>query len=106
MCRRLLTATAILLLGGCRLDRTITHGADGRPEWDRRLQAAVPVGMAEDAARSLMHRNGFRCETRPAGLSCEKWSRNQGVRRHWMADLRVRGGRVTEVRSNTGIVRS
>lgn len=106
MCRRLFTAIAVLLLGGCRLDRTITHGADGRQEWDRRLHAAVPVGMEEGAARSLMHRNGFRCETRPARLSCDKWSRNRGVRRRWMADLRVRGGRVTEVRSNTAIVRS
>lgn len=106
MCGRPLTTIALLLLGGCRLDRTITHGADGRPEWDRRLRAAVPVGMEEDSVRSLMERNGFRCETRPVGLSCDKWSRDQGVRRQWMAELRVRGGRVSEVRSSTRIIRS
>jgi len=104
MIRPVITAAA-LLLGACGLDHSITHGADGKPEWDRRLHAAVPLGIEEAAARSLLKRNGFRCEPRPTGLSCDKWSHRAVVRRHWMAVLQVREGRVTEVRSSTTLIR-
>lgn len=95
---------AALLLGGCGVDRSITHGADGAREWDRHLRAAVPLGMEEPAVRSLMRRNGFRCQARPTHLWCDKWSRRAIVRRRWIATFEVRDGRVAAVRANTGLV--
>ncbi len=58
--------------------------ATAEAEWDRRLHAAVPLGMDQDLARSLMRRNGFHCEPQPSGLTCDKWSNGQVVRRHWL----------------------
>ena len=51
----------VLLLAACAGDRSITHGADGAPEWDRRLQAAIPVGTDAVAARATLEANQFHC---------------------------------------------
>src|SRR4030095_13620435 len=42
--RRLLLATVCCLLLGCSRDATITGGADGSPEWERKLRGVVPLG--------------------------------------------------------------
>lgn len=90
---------------GCARDTSITHGADGAPEWDRRLAAAIAPGMTLDSARAIMRRNGFRCETSSADLWCEKESggRFAIVRRRWQATLAVEDGHVRAIKGTTGL---
>jgi hypothetical protein len=97
----------VLLLAACAGDRSITHGADGAPEWDRRLQAAIPVGTDAVAARATLEANQFQCGSADSlgGFRCDKWSGRRWavVRRRWYAGIEVRGGRVTAVRSRTDL---
>jgi hypothetical protein len=100
---------AVLVLAGCARDSTITRGADGEKDWNRRLTAAVPIGMPAVAARALMERNGFECRwiPEPRGLACDKRSERRlaGARRHWQATFAIREGQVIAVRSSTEIAR-
>src|SRR2546426_389057 len=103
---RVAPSVALLGLGAC--DRTITHGADGEPEWARRLIGAVPVGTRVDSARSTMERNGFQCSAGTDSvphLWCDKTSGKHGlVHRRWQAVLNLDRDRVIEVRASTGLV--
>ena len=91
---------------GCGRDSSITYGADGAPEWDRRLAAALAPGMTVDSAHTVMQRNGFRCETSAVSLWCDKESggRFAIVRRRWQAVLELRAGRVLAIKGSTGLV--
>jgi|RhiMethySRZTD1v2_1073278.scaffolds.fasta_scaffold554236_1 hypothetical protein len=109
--RILFLATSLALLGGCGpRDATITHGADGAPEWSRHLASAVPVGITADSARAIMTRNGFTCRSGSdtvAHLWCEKQSggRVAIVRRRWQAALNLdERQRVVAVRGSTGLI--
>lgn len=98
-----------LVTTGCNLDNTITHGADGTREWDRKLKAAVPVGLAETDCKALMERNGFSCENPSASsesLWCDKQStRRLGlVKRRWQATFDLKDGRVVDVHSATNLI--
>ena len=97
-----LTSAATL---GCARDSSITHGADGAPEWDRHLAAAIAPGMTIDSARAIMQRNGFRCELSSDDLWCDKESggRFAIVRRRWQATLGVEDGHVRAVKGTTGL---
>ena len=94
---------------GCAGDRSITHGADGSPEWDRRLAAAIPIGIPRDSAQAVMLRNGFRCELRTDTvryLWCNKTGgrRFAVVRRRWQAVLNLdTNDRIARVRATTGL---
>ena len=90
-------------------DTSITHGADGQPEWSRRLAAAVPPGIPGDSARRVMESSGFRCRTRAdsgSHLSCDKISGTLMVERRWQAiiDLDAQG-RVNQVSGSTALSR-
>lgn len=91
---------------GCARDNSITHGADGAPEWDRRLAAAIAPGMIVDSARAVMQRNGFRCETSADSLWCDKESGGRFVivRRRWQATLAIQDGHVRAVNGTTGLI--
>jgi hypothetical protein len=112
--RRLpLLASVAALLAGCGRDASLTRGADGAPEWGRRLALAVPVGMSADSAWALLARNGFRCRSLApstgigAYLGCDKYSpgRLAIVRRRWQASLALDGRRrVAAVRASTGLI--
>jgi len=104
--RRLILPAACCLLLGCSGDATITRGADGSPEWERKLQAAVPLGTPVAETRGIMSSNGFHCE--PAAdpvptLWCRKEADNAlGLgRRRWQATFLIRDGRVDDIRSST-----
>lgn len=88
-------------------DISITHGADGRPEWSRRLAAGVPLGISVDSARRIMERNGFRCREAAESISslwCEKLSRTAFVQRRWQAAFSLdTQRRVNAVRGSTGL---
>lgn len=90
---------------GCARDTSITHGADGAPEWDRRLAAAIAPGMTVDSAGAIMRRNGFRCEISADDLWCDKESggRFAIVRRRWQATLGIQNGRVRAIKGTTGL---
>lgn len=99
-----------VFVAGCARDQTITRGADGQNDWNRRLTAAVPIGMSAVAARALMERNGFQCQfiakpQRP--LWCEKHSdsRLAGIHRRWQATFQVQDEHIVAVRASTGLVR-
>ena len=90
-------------------DQTITRGADGAPEWSRRLSAAVRVGTTADAARSVMEANGFHCREGAdsvAYLWCDKLSAKKAlVQRRWQAVINLNSQRrVYEVRASTGLI--
>jgi hypothetical protein len=91
-----------------RPDRTITRGADGEPEWSRHLAAAVPRGISGDSARSVMQRNGFRCQEgvdSVAHVWCDKLSDKTVVQRCWQAVINLDSQRrVYEVRGSTGLI--
>src|SRR3954462_5250590 len=94
----------VILFGGltaCTVDSTITRGADGSPEWERRLHAAVVVGMASDSGQAILEQNGFTClhSTAQESLSCTKLSGGKFdvVRRRWLALLESKQGRVATV---------
>jgi hypothetical protein len=91
---------------GCARDGSITHGADGSPEWDRRLAAAVTPGMTVDSARAIMQRNGFVCEVSADDLLCHKESggRFAIVRRRWQATLATRDGHVRAIKGTTELI--
>ena len=97
------------LAAGCAVDRSITHGADGSPEWERRLAAAIPIGITVDSARGIMARNGFRCEMGADSvryLWCDKngGGRFSVVRRRWQAVLSLdHSDRISHVRATTGL---
>jgi len=94
---------------GCAGDRSITHGADGSPEWDRRLAAAIPIGIPLDSAQAVMLRNGFRCELGADSvryLWCDKTGGTgfAVVRRRWQAVLNLdTGDRIARVRATTDL---
>lgn len=94
---------------GCAGDRSITHGADGSPEWDRRLAAAIPIGIPRDSAQAVMLRNGFRCELGADSvrhLWCDKTGggRFAVVRRRWQAVLNLdTNDRIARVRATTDL---
>jgi hypothetical protein len=91
-----------------RPDRSITRGADGGPEWKRRLAAAVPLGIFGDSARSVMQWNDFRCQEGDdsvASIWCDKLSAKGIVRRRWQAVINLNAQRVVyEVRGSTGLI--
>lgn len=108
-CRYLSLFALSFALGACRSDSTITHGADGTREWDRKLQAAVPVGTPVQDVRLLMERNGFECKdvSAPAtALWCDKMSggRSGFVKRRWQATFDMEDGHVVRIHSSTGLV--
>ena len=109
--RRLLTLSfCSLAFLGCNPDRSITHGADGAPEWDRRLRDAVPIGTQMAEARAILIRNGFNCDadgTKPDILECTKLASNalSVARRQWHATLEATDGRVSRVESSTELLR-
>lgn len=90
------------------LDRTITRGADGEPEWSRRLAAAVPLGISADSARSVMLRNGFQCQEGADSVAyiwCDKLADKAVVKRRWQAVINLDSQRhVYEVRGSTGLI--
>jgi hypothetical protein len=93
---------------GCeRRDTSITHGADGAPEWSRHLAAAVPLGISADSARRIIESNGFHCHGADtiAHFWCDKLSRKAIVQRRWQAafDLDAKR-RVDQVRGFTGLI--
>ena len=106
--RSLATILPIVAFAACARDQTITRGAEGGHDWQRRLAAAVPVGMSQDSARVSLEKNGFRCPPAQARdtLWCDKWSggRFTIVRRRWQAVLRLERGHVAGVRGTTGLV--
>jgi hypothetical protein len=90
-------------------DQTITRGADGTPEWSRRLSAAVRIGASVDSARLVMERNGFRCREGVDSVPhiwCDKLSAKKApVQRRWQAVITLdQERRVHEVRASTGLV--
>ena len=99
---------SLALLAGCAGDRSITHGADGEREWNRKLHAAVPLGTPRDSAVATLERNGFRCvapnQSRESRW-CDKWSGGKMaiVRRRWQAVIEFEGERVTTVRASTNL---
>jgi hypothetical protein len=97
----LITAASL----ACARDDSITHGADGAPEWDRRLAAAIAPGMIADSAHAILQREGFRCQTSTKDLYCTKESggRFTIVRRHWKAILAIQDGHVRAVKGVTGL---
>lgn len=99
---------ALLIAVACaRRDASITHGADGAPEWSRHLTAAVPLGIPADSARRIMEGNGFRCEVADsvASLWCDKRSGKALVQRRWQAVVTLDAHRrVKEVRGSTGLI--
>lgn len=97
-------------LSACTGDSTITRGADGAHEWDRRIQAAVPSGTSIQDARALMERNGFTCNDFSATkltMFCEKKAGRPGspVERRWQATFEVKEGRVVGLQSSTELLR-
>jgi hypothetical protein len=107
-CRHLMPFVLSFALGACRGDNTITHGADGAREWDRKLQAAVPFGTPVQDVRLLMERNGFRCKDVSAPettLYCDKRSggRFDVVERRWQAIFDVQDGHVIKIHGSTGL---
>jgi hypothetical protein len=99
------TLALSLALCACSGDRTITHGADGANEWDRKLHAAVAVGTPVEDVVMLMQKNGFTCEGLAEGsatLTCQKES-SGAVTRHWQASFDVTDGKVAGIHSDTGI---
>ena len=108
--QRLLRGAAILAvalsIASCNRDHSITRGADGRSDWDRRLRAAIPIGSPIASAQSTMEHNGFRCRRDALGaqmLRCEKYSpRKFGFfRRHWQATVQAPHGQVSAIQSST-----
>lgn len=99
----------LTLAVGCAGDRSITHGADGSPEWDRRLAAAIPIGFPLDSAQAVMVRNGFRCELGADSvryLWCDKTrgGRFAVVRRRWQAVLNLdTNDRIARIRATTDL---
>ena len=108
---RFLTLTfCCLAFLGCSVDHSITHGADGAPEWDRRLRNAVPIGTPISEARAILIDNGFNCDaagTTSATLECTKLAPNalSVARRRWHARLEATDGRVSRVESSTELLR-
>jgi len=99
-----------LFIVACTIDHTITHGADGSPEWDRRLRSAVAIGAQIEDAQAVLVRNGFKCNVGPAKpetLVCDKVASNSvgGVRRRWHATVEATDQRVSRVESSTELVR-
>ena len=92
-------------------DQTITYGADGAPEWTRRLAATVHIGTSADSARLVLELNGFHCREGAdsvAYLWCDKVSRKKTlVHRRWQAVINLNEKRrVHEVRAFTGLIGS
>src|SRR5690242_6619256 len=100
-------AAAATFLASCASDHSITEGADGAAEWQRRLANAIPVGTLADSARATMERNGFTCAYGAdiaAHVWCDKSSGRQPVSRRWQAMLMLDSGRVATVKGSTGLV--
>ena len=90
-------------------DQTITRGADGAPEWSRRLSAAVPIGAPGDSARLVMERNGFQCRAGTDSVAyiwCDKLSAKKApVQRRWQAVINLdEQRRVHALRASTGLI--
>ena len=98
----------VVLSLACARDRSITRGAEGSHDWQRTLEAVVPLGTSIDSARSFLIVNGFDCplnESTDSSTWCEKHSggRLGIVRRTWKAHLLSQSGRVTKVEGVTGL---
>jgi len=82
--------------------------ADSGQEWDRRVRAAVPVGMPADSARAIMARNGFHCAPAAAernAIWCDNHSASRMlVSRRWQAVIHSSGDRVATVKPSTGLI--
>ena len=107
MNQRVLLCTFFLC--ACAKDRTITRGAEGVHDWQRRLETAIPIGTTGDSATRLLVANGFNCpskENTDSTIWCDKYSggRFEIVRRRWQALLHVHTGRVISVRASTGLI--
>ena len=92
-----------LSTSSCNRDHSITRGSNGPNDWDRRLKAAVPLGISVAQAQATLEHNGFTCHRDALGaqtLRCDKRSgRKFGFfRRRWQATVTVRDGQVSEVR--------
>jgi hypothetical protein len=92
----------------CAHDETITRGADGANDWKRRAEAAIPLGISVDSARSVLTHNGFNCrafDSTDSNVWCDKESggRFEIVRRRWQAIVHFQAGRVNKVESSTGL---
>jgi hypothetical protein len=110
MSARIGVLLAIVFTLGCARDGTITRGADGPSDWQRRLESAIPLGISPDSTASILKRNGFDCQpfnTVDFTLSCEKVSdpRLDVVRRKWVALLAFQSGGVANVRGSTDLIR-
>jgi hypothetical protein len=93
----------------CAHDETITRGADGANDWKRRVETAIPLGISEDSARSVLIRNGFNCgafDSTDSTVWCDKepGGRFEIVRRRWQATIHFESGRVNRVESSTGLI--
>jgi len=102
---RLSVLALCLALAACSSDRPITDGADGSPEWDRKLKGAVAIGTSVEDVVMLMQKNGFTCEgldDTSSTLTCEKRSSGAGPRR-WQATFEVKDGHVAAIQSATSI---
>jgi hypothetical protein len=103
---KILFAAAFAL--ACAHDETITRGADGANDWKRRVEAAIPLGISVDSARSVFAHNRFNCgafEAADSTMWCDKESggRFEIVRRRWQATVHFQSGRVNRVESSTGL---
>jgi hypothetical protein len=99
---------AVVFALACAHDESITRGADGANDWKRRVEAAIPLGISVDSARSVLTSNGFNCrpfDSADSSVWCDKESggRFEIVRRRWMTTLRIGSGRVSKVESSTGL---
>jgi hypothetical protein len=98
----------VVLALACAHDETITRGADGANDWKRRAEAAIPLGISVDSARSVLTHNGFNCrafDSTDSTVWCDKESggRFEIVRRRWQAIVHFQAGRVNKVESSTGL---
>jgi len=102
------TVLLYIALACANRDTSITHGADGQPEWSRRLTAAVPLGIPVDSARRIMEINGFQCREGADSVSslwCDKRSGKSIVERRWQAVINLNAQRrVYEVRGSTSLI--
>lgn len=104
--RRVLVVLMALSVAACNRDHTITRGASGHGDWDRRLKVAVPIGIPIATAQATLEHNGFACHRDALGaqvLRCDKQSSRKlaFLRRYWQATIGARDGKVSDVRGSS-----
>ena len=102
-------ALCCISLAACTAsDQSITRGADGQNDWERRLRAVVKPGMTEDSAQRVMVANGFTCSAGVDStrfLACSKDGKSSPVFRRWRGVFILDANRrVSAVRASTGMV--